>query len=213
MTQERWKIVALAACVAAAGVAGAWPFRRTEPLRDRAPATLEKPDMVLRKASPGATARSEATEPPSRPTVETAIFAEPAPPALTMNATHDGVFATSPPPALAPAYKPLIAPATPPILEASPTLSAPPALEAPPPTDSAEPDATVVDAFQPRRPTLDGWRRHRIADGDTLERLSRRYLGDPTRETEIFQANRHVLQNPEILPVGRWLRIPPQEQH
>ncbi len=51
-------------------------------------------------------------------------------------------------------------------------------------------------------------RRHRIADGDSLERLAERYLGDAARAGEIFDANRDVLAAPDLLPLGRIIRIP-----
>lgn len=51
---------------------------------------------------------------------------------------------------------------------------------------------------------------HVIHNGDTLERLARRYLGDESRALEIFQLNRDVLNNPHILPIGVELRIPPR---
>lgn len=51
-------------------------------------------------------------------------------------------------------------------------------------------------------------REHRIVDGDTLERLAERYLGDRLRAEEIFELNRDRLRDPNILPVGRRLRIP-----
>ncbi|MFV1964285.1 MAG: LysM peptidoglycan-binding domain-containing protein [Pirellulaceae bacterium] len=49
--------------------------------------------------------------------------------------------------------------------------------------------------------------RHRIVDGDTLKGLARKYLGDRTRAMEIFEANRDVLEDPEILPLGEALMI------
>jgi len=51
-------------------------------------------------------------------------------------------------------------------------------------------------------------RTHRIVDGDTLAELAQRYLGDKTRALEIFEANRHILPSPEILPIGQEIRIP-----
>ncbi len=49
---------------------------------------------------------------------------------------------------------------------------------------------------------------HTIVDGDTLERLAQRYLGDARREGEIFAANRGVLSDPELLPIGATIVIP-----
>lgn len=49
---------------------------------------------------------------------------------------------------------------------------------------------------------------HTIRDGDSLYSLAQRYLGDGQREMELYAENRHVLQNPQILPIGITLRIP-----
>lgn len=47
-----------------------------------------------------------------------------------------------------------------------------------------------------------------IQEGDSLERLAQRYLGDEGRAVEIFDLNRQVLENPHILPIGTELKIP-----
>jgi nucleoid-associated protein YgaU len=49
---------------------------------------------------------------------------------------------------------------------------------------------------------------HKIVDGDTLALLAKKYLGDAARSPEIFEANRQVLSDPELLPIGARLRIP-----
>jgi nucleoid-associated protein YgaU len=49
---------------------------------------------------------------------------------------------------------------------------------------------------------------HRIVDGDTLEGLAQRYLGSADRAREIFEANRDVLADPKLLPIGAELKIP-----
>lgn len=51
---------------------------------------------------------------------------------------------------------------------------------------------------------------HRIADGDDLASLAERYLGDAGRADEIHDANRHVLVDPEVLPIGIELAMPPR---
>jgi nucleoid-associated protein YgaU len=50
---------------------------------------------------------------------------------------------------------------------------------------------------------------HKIRDGDTLRKLSGRYLGDAERWQEIYDANRDSLSDPELLPVGTMVVIPP----
>lgn len=57
-----------------------------------------------------------------------------------------------------------------------------------------------------RRPTVQ--RRHRIVDGDTLDRLAEKYLGDAERAQEIYEANRGLLVDPSLLPIGEKLIIP-----
>lgn len=54
--------------------------------------------------------------------------------------------------------------------------------------------------------------RHKIRDGDTLAGLAERYLGSAVRAGEIFAANQDVLGNPDLLPIGVELTIPPREQ-
>lgn len=51
---------------------------------------------------------------------------------------------------------------------------------------------------------------HKIVDGDTLQKLAQRYLGSADRYADLYQYNRDVLKNPEVLPIGVELRIPPK---
>ncbi len=51
---------------------------------------------------------------------------------------------------------------------------------------------------------------HRIRDGDTLIKLAQQYLGRGDRYLEIYDTNRNVLTNPDLLPIGVVLKIPPQ---
>lgn len=51
---------------------------------------------------------------------------------------------------------------------------------------------------------------HKIVDGDTLGALALKFYGDATDGGRIFAANRHVLAAPDLLPIGRELRIPPR---
>jgi nucleoid-associated protein YgaU len=51
-------------------------------------------------------------------------------------------------------------------------------------------------------------RTHMIVDGDTLFYLAERYLGDGERYLEIFEANRDVLSDPDLLVLGAVLRLP-----
>jgi nucleoid-associated protein YgaU len=54
-------------------------------------------------------------------------------------------------------------------------------------------------------------RRHRVRDGDTLTGLSQKYYGDAERYIAIYEANRAVLPNPDLLTIGTDLVIPSSE--
>ncbi|MBC8350944.1 MAG: LysM peptidoglycan-binding domain-containing protein [Planctomycetes bacterium] len=49
---------------------------------------------------------------------------------------------------------------------------------------------------------------HRIADGDTLESLAERYLGDRSAWQSIFDANGGKLASADLLPIGEEIVIP-----
>ena len=49
---------------------------------------------------------------------------------------------------------------------------------------------------------------HKVVDGDTLTELAKRYLGNAGRWSELYDYNRDVLTNPDLLPIGAELRIP-----
>ncbi|MBC8870746.1 MAG: hypothetical protein H8E44_15090 [Planctomycetes bacterium] len=64
------------------------------------------------------------------------------------------------------------------------------------------------EKVEPRPGTADKSERHRIVDGDTLPKLAQAYFGDRDRYLDIFQANRGVLSDPRLLPIGVELAIP-----
>ncbi len=51
-------------------------------------------------------------------------------------------------------------------------------------------------------------RTHRVVPGDTLGAISSRYLGTPSRYVEIFNMNRSLIKNPNIILPGWVLKIP-----
>jgi nucleoid-associated protein YgaU len=51
-------------------------------------------------------------------------------------------------------------------------------------------------------------RAHIFVDGDSLAKLAGRYLDDPRRAAEIYELNRHLLSDPQLLPIGTELIIP-----
>jgi nucleoid-associated protein YgaU len=53
---------------------------------------------------------------------------------------------------------------------------------------------------------------HKISDGDTLAAIAQKYLGDAKRWREVFELNRDVLKNPDLLPIGTIIKIPPIDE-
>jgi nucleoid-associated protein YgaU len=47
-----------------------------------------------------------------------------------------------------------------------------------------------------------------VKSGDTLSRLAKEHLGDAKRYTEIFNLNKDVLTNPDLINVGQKLKLP-----
>jgi len=50
--------------------------------------------------------------------------------------------------------------------------------------------------------------RHTVIDGDTLTKIAVRYLGRADGVRQIFDLNRDVLRDPDLLPIGAVLKIP-----
>ena len=85
----------------------------------------------------------------------------------------------------------------------------------PPPSDAARAGRRearpVYDTSPPDRTSEAAWPEeivHIVRNGDTLEKLAERYLGDAGRALELFDLNREQLTNPHLLPIGAELRIP-----
>ncbi len=189
----RARRVTLALAVLATGLCLAWPFRRTPPAPSSLSQVVDQPLTLGEGVSlqlPGQTATAPLSLPPRTP--------RPADSELDVAAAGESSTAPPPassarPPALPDRYRPLFRPSgddgagSPPVL---PTGS--PVRPAPPPALPA--------AARPRQ--------HTIHDGDTLASLAARYLGDAQRAGEILEANRSVLSDPELLPIGVTIVIP-----
>lgn len=57
-------------------------------------------------------------------------------------------------------------------------------------------------------PDYKGFFQHTVARGDTLSSIAQFYYGDSSVFRRIFNANRHILTNPDRLTVGQVLRVP-----
>jgi nucleoid-associated protein YgaU len=49
---------------------------------------------------------------------------------------------------------------------------------------------------------------HEVVKGDTLSKIAEKYYGDATLYPKIFEANRDILKDPNLIKVGQKLRIP-----
>jgi len=52
---------------------------------------------------------------------------------------------------------------------------------------------------------------YEIQSGDTLSGIAKRYYGDASKYPQIFDANREVIQDPDLIFVGQKIRIPVQQ--
>jgi nucleoid-associated protein YgaU len=71
--------------------------------------------------------------------------------------------------------------------------------------DGMEPKASGED---PRTDTWDATQWHEVQKGESLWKIAEHYYGDGTLYSRIFEANRDVLKNPDVVRVGQRLRIP-----
>lgn len=53
-----------------------------------------------------------------------------------------------------------------------------------------------------------GARSHTVQKGDTLSHIAKQYYGKASQWTRIFEANRHLLDDPDRILPGQVLRIP-----
>ncbi len=51
---------------------------------------------------------------------------------------------------------------------------------------------------------------HTVEAGDTLSKLAKQYLGDPNAYMKIFNVNKDLLKDPNVINVGQKLKIPTQ---
>lgn len=52
---------------------------------------------------------------------------------------------------------------------------------------------------------------HQVVSGDTLSGIAKKYYGSGNLYMRIFEANRDILDNPDLIKVGQKLKIPPKE--
>jgi hypothetical protein len=201
-----YKRYLVAGVVVIGGVAAAWPFRHNRPIAPTALAVTHDPatavwthpqDLTLQVHPQQGT--SPAPELPTAPN-QAGQLARPA--SFTAGPGNEPPLEALPaPPFLPMAYESLLVPVG--------STQRPPAVARSPVHEPLLPSANEQAATeQPKPGPL--WRKHRIVEGDTLNALAERYLGDASRSGEIHVANLDRLANAEILPLGVTLLIPPR---
>jgi nucleoid-associated protein YgaU len=52
------------------------------------------------------------------------------------------------------------------------------------------------------------YHRHTVASGESLSKIAKHYYGKPMKYTAIFEANKNILSNPDVIHPGQELVIP-----
>ena len=71
--------------------------------------------------------------------------------------------------------------------------------------DKPAPTPEPVPEAEPEAPTE---RYHMVSAGDTLGHIAQKYYGKASEYTKIFEANRDILDDPNLIKVGQKLKIP-----
>jgi len=72
----------------------------------------------------------------------------------------------------------------------------------PAPEPKVEPEPVVEEAAET------GEQIYEVVSGDTLGGIAKKYYGNANSYMKIFEANRDILDNPNLIKVGQKLRIP-----
>jgi nucleoid-associated protein YgaU len=164
------------------GLCAAWPFRQEQEVRIEPPPKAAPLALPLRR--PDAPLE---LAPRYEPSPAIGLQSPPAPFAeqpLTPVSRSIELTNVSPPPALPVSFQPAVEEKT---------------------ANNWRPELLT-----PARPPAKS-RPYRLRDGDTLEKIAERLLGNRERAAEIFEANRDVLAMPDLLPVGVTILVPPRE--
>ena len=62
----------------------------------------------------------------------------------------------------------------------------------------------------PVAPPVEAETIHEVIAGDTLSGLAKTYYGNASLYMKIFEANRDILEDPNLIKIGQQLRIPPK---
>ena len=74
---------------------------------------------------------------------------------------------------------------------------------------SVDSDELLVKSVKPS-PDL-GSQFYTIVKGDSLSKIAKKFYGDGNKYPEIFEANREIIKNPDLIYPGQTIRIPPKK--
>lgn len=66
----------------------------------------------------------------------------------------------------------------------------------------------MAEKTPPQGENWDATQWHVVKAGDTLSKIARQYYGDSSLYTQIFEANKDQLKDPDLIKIGQKLRIP-----
>lgn len=69
-------------------------------------------------------------------------------------------------------------------------------------------EVTKPPAAAPAAAPVAAERFYEVVSGDTLSKIAQKYYGKASAYTKIFEANRDILSNPDLIKPGQKLRIP-----
>lgn len=69
-------------------------------------------------------------------------------------------------------------------------------------------DVTAGSSSTAPEPAPAAPRTYTVAKGDTLSHIAKRFYGDANKWKKIFDANRDILKNPDLVHPGEVLKIP-----
>lgn len=68
--------------------------------------------------------------------------------------------------------------------------------------------STAPDAEVEKRPVPESTKTYTVVAGDSLSKIAKREYGDANEWKRIYEANRHIIKNPDLIYPGQELTIP-----
>lgn len=68
--------------------------------------------------------------------------------------------------------------------------------------------STAPDAPVEQRPVTESVKKYTVIAGDSLSRIAQREYGDASAWKRIFDANKHIIKDPDLIYPGQELTIP-----